>query len=930
MRFRPSLLTTASLTLTCLAAFSPSRVQADESLTKPLSTEPVVFAEKDGVLAFEAEHFAGQRETAERAWYRTTEAAEPQVKPDGDPSHIAGASGGAYVEVLPDTRRSHDDRLIRGENFSNEAGKMAILTYHIHFDETGWYRIWGRAFSTNTEDNGFHVGLNGEWPASGQRWQTVTKRRWHWESRQRTAEVHVGVPDKLWLDIDHPGDHLIEIAMREDGIELDKFVFAKDFDFTPEGLGPEPQIHRGSPPEAYSVVQPVATPDDPDQETASRFPEHWGAPPDIQTRDLVPLPGGYGRGSSTLKGWIEDNLKRDQNGRDREPALHGARSPDGDGRVEITGERRQWHKITLTMDGPYAHERDRDPNPFTDYAFTVTFVHESGSPRHEVPGYFAADGDAANSSASSGTQWRAHLSPDKAGRWTYETRFAKGSNVPLDAEADRTELAAFGKQGSFEVAPTDKTGRDFRAHGRLAYVGKHHLQFQGSGRYFLKAGADAPETFLAYEDFDDTEARNPGKAPLKSWKAHLRDWQDGDPTWKDGKGKGMIGALNYLASKGCNVFSFLPYNAGGDGDNVWPFAAYGEKLHYDCSKLDQWGIVFDHATTRGLYLHFKLQETENDDDRRGHRDPEDRSIPAALDGGDLGPERKLYLRELAARYGHLLALNWNLGEENTQSTEQQRAMIDYLREVDPYDHNMVVHTFPDQQDKVYNALIGDRSQLTGISLQNSNMKDCHWQVVKWRKASAEAGKPWVVAFDEPGTAQFGMPPDPGYPGTPANFDNPSVDQTRKQALWGTLMAGGAGVEYYFGYRLPQNDLVCEDWRSRDLSWDYCRHALEFFQNHEIPFWEMRNEDALIGNDEHDNRGYCYAKRNSCYLVYLPDGGTTTLDLHDDEKTFQVRWYDPRTGGDLAEGTVSEVSGGEKVSLGKPPTDDGENWLAVLR
>ena len=34
-----------------------------------------------------------------------------------------------------------------------------------------------------------------------------------------------------------------------------------------------------------------------------------------------------------------------------------------------------------------------------------------------------------------------------------------------------------------------------------------------------------------------------------------------------------------------------------------------------------------------------------------------------FDNGDLGPQRKLYYRELIARFGHHLALNWNLGEE---------------------------------------------------------------------------------------------------------------------------------------------------------------------------------------------------------------------------------------------------------------------------
>jgi hypothetical protein len=42
------------------------------------------------------------------------------------------------------------------------------------------------------------------------------------------------------------------------------------------------------------------------------FPKHWGDPPKRQTRDLRPLPGGYGMGSGTLAHWIQENLERDQ------------------------------------------------------------------------------------------------------------------------------------------------------------------------------------------------------------------------------------------------------------------------------------------------------------------------------------------------------------------------------------------------------------------------------------------------------------------------------------------------------------------------------------------------------------------------------------------------------------------------------------------
>ncbi len=600
--------------------------------------------------------------------------------------------------------------------------------------------------------------------------------------------------------------------------------------------------------------------------------------------------------------------------------------------ARVTGDLKAWHKVTLSVDGPTARETDNAPNPFVDYRMTVDFTHESGTPSYQVPGYFAADGNAGETSASEGNQWRAHLSPDKPGEWTYRVSFVKGDGVALDpGAAGEPVTSADGVTGTFQVGPSDKQGRDFRGQGRLKYVGKHHLQFADSGEYFLKAGPDSPETLLAYEDFDGTETM---KVPLKNWQPHVRDWKGGDPTWKGDKGKGLIGALNYLSGKGCNVFSFMPYNGGGDGQNVWPFVAHDDKFHYDCSKLDQWQIVFDHAQAKGLYLHFKLQEQENDDNLAGHDDAENRKVPAALDGGDLGPERKLYLRELIARFGHELALNWNLGEENTQTAEQQRAMSQYIHDTDPYDHNIVVHTFPNWQERVYPLLLGDESVLTGASLQNG-WDQVHERTVRWVKASAEAGKPWVVANDEQGPADRGAPPDPGYEGfkgKAANGDDVGYDlnDIRRNTLWGNLMAGGAGVELYFGYQLPQNDLVCQDFRSRDKTWDFCGIALGFFTDNKIPFWEMTNADALVGNPEFTNDRYALAKAGELYVVYLPTGGTADLDLTGATGDFSVSWFNPRSGGKPAAGSVAKVSGGKKVNLGQPPSDADQDWVAIIR
>lgn len=601
-----------------------------------------------------------------------------------------------------------------------------------------------------------------------------------------------------------------------------------------------------------------------------------------------------------------------------------ARPPVGSGAITLSGESRAWHKVTLDLTGPAAAETDTAPNPFTDYRFTVTFTHESGSPRYRVPGYFAADGRAGETGATRGSVWRAHLSPDRPGRWTYAVEFLRGSGVAVGDPG--TALAPYhGKTGEFTVGPSDKSGRDFRAHGRLERRG-HYLYAAGTGARFIKAGTDSPETLLGTADFDGTEARL-ASLPLKTWQPHVQDWREGDPSWRGGKGKGLIGAFNYLAEAGANAVSFLTYNVAGDGDNVWPFVAHDAKFHYDCSKLDQWETVFAHAQTRGLFLHVKLQEQENDDHILGGNLFVPEPVAAALDAGDTGPERKLYVRELVARFGHHLALNWNLGEENTQSPRQQRDMIAAIKEVDPYRHPVVVHSFIPSQDRVYTPLLG--TDLDGASLQ-SIWLDVHQRTLKWLRDSAATGRPWIVCTDEFGPAWGGLPPDDGYggyagdtrDGRPVNYTQHDI---RKYVLWGNLMAGGAGVEMYFGYQLPDSDMTCENFRSRDRFWPWCRIAVDFFAQPDLPLEAMTNLNWLVYNPHNNNSVYCLAAPDRVFLVYMPDGGQHQLDLRQASGSFTLAWFNPRTGGKPT--PAGPIKSGDMIQLRAPSTDD---WLAIVR
>lgn len=578
---------------------------------------------------------------------------------------------------------------------------------------------------------------------------------------------------------------------------------------------------------------------------------------------------------------------------------------------QLSGELRQWHRVTLSFQGPQSAE-DAEVNPFLDYRLDVTFRGPSAQV-YVVPGFFAADGNAAETSATSGNVWQVRFSPDETGTWNYEVSFRTGQEVAISTNANAGVGTAFdGTTGNFQVAPSNKNLPDNRARGRLAYAGGHYLQWQGDGSYFLKAGADSPENLLAYGDFDNTVDK-------KDWSPHVGDWNNGDPTWRGGKGKGLIGAVNYLSGKGMNAFSFLSMNIKGDGKDVWPYAATANsqldgdtgsdasnRLRFDVSKLEQWEILFDHAETKGMYLHFKTQETENDQ---------------LLDGGNLGTQRRLYYRELIARFGHHLALNWNIGEENTQSTAQRKDCAAFFEQNDPYGHLVVIHTYPGDKQKVYPDLLGNASSYTGASLQNG-VGSNHNDVKTWVERSREAGKPWVVANDEQGNAQTGVAADASYSGNRGNRDDNRAT-IRKEVLWGTLMAGGAGVEYYFGYATGETDLTAEDFRSRRTKWEDAKIALDFFQAN-VPFTEMRSRDGLVSGSN-----FCFSELGKTYLVYLKDGGTATLDLNGYPGEYSVKWFDPRNGGALQDGSISRLNGGASRSLGNPPNTPNQDWAVLL-
>jgi hypothetical protein len=579
-------------------------------------------------------------------------------------------------------------------------------------------------------------------------------------------------------------------------------------------------------------------------------------------------------------------------------------------KAEVHGPLRVWQTLTLDFHGPATSETAADPNPFLDYRLQVLFTSPSGR-AYDVPGFFDGDGGG----GTAGDVWRVRFTPDEPGAWTWAASFCAGPAVAVELSCEAAQPAAFdGARGEVNIEPSAHDAPGFAALGRLEYAGGHYLEFV-DGPYWIRGGADSPENFLAYAGFDNTR-------PSHDYAAHLEDWREGDPDWGGGKGKAIIGAVNHLAAKHVNSAYMLLMNIGGDGGDVWPWtgepAAKGgpadDNLHFDISKLAQWETVFAHAQAKGVFLHLVLNEAERENKQE-------------LDDGELGVERKLYYRELIARFSHHLAMQWNLCEEyNLQfdfGPDRIRDFARYVGAVDPYDHPVTVHSAGDPVEKL-RFIYGDPLfSLTSIQL-NQRRADLVAEAI--REATAAAGRPLPVSLDE-------FTVDVGQPQSHIPFDR--ADLHRKQKLWPTYFSGGM-IELILEGLLDVNSFKGP---ARDELWDAVWYARKFMEEN-LPFHEMEPADDLVAGEAELEVGMgkgqtslmgaqVFAKRKEIYAVYFPIASSTgSIDLSDAPEAMQLRWYNPRTG--EFEGETRSVEGGTKVAVGPPPSDSGEDWTALIQ
>jgi hypothetical protein len=608
----------------------------------------------------------------------------------------------------------------------------------------------------------------------------------------------------------------------------------------------------------------------------------------------------------------------------------------------VTGELKKWHTVTVTFDGPAASESDT--LTFLNNRLNVTFT--NGSKSYIVPGFFAADGNAAVSGAASGSKWRVHFCPDATGTWTYTASFRTGTDIAIDpsATAGTADATIDGATGTFDIGATDKTGPDFRGKGMLQYVGKHYLQFAETGDYFIKGGCNSPDNIFAFADFDNTPASH-------AFAAHVADWTSQDSTW-GGKGKGLLGAINYLSSKGLNSQCVRVFNRPGPAQDVYPYVDSGiapwttatALKTFDCSKLDQWEIVFEHMTKKGLLINVCLSQLGNVSYFENAEGLLTTTDPFAL-------TRKLFYREMVARFAHHCAVTWNIVETTDANsmfaTDQTKSLTGqqminfaaYIHSVDPYGHLVDVGTELNEPEPMYIPTVGadTNAYVGGIAIINDMHSAYEYPSFYWNQ-NQRTKKPYICFQDQV------------YGGVPYFADTAVADSIAAywgiEVMWPHLLDGGSGIEF----NTENQGRQLEDLRKFDRLWTQVAIAQRFMAGQPLQIMHPGDGQITSGQTRYP---YCQVGTDSLFLVKINSNFDKFFNFSDASKyqagdKFSISWFIPKTGtyakGTMDTITVSDISQeAQKTSYGVPPgvaTDtlwtQGSNypytvqWICIVR
>lgn len=342
-------------------------------------------------------------------------------------------------------------------------------------------------------------------------------------------------------------------------------------------------------------------------------------------------------------------------------------------------------------------------------------------------------------------------------------------------------------------------------------------------------------------------------------------------------------AIDFLADRGINSLYIMSHNLDGDDKDVWPWLGKTAKeakansrgqVRFDVAKLAQWREIFEYMQQRGVVVYLVLED----------------------DSAWKGYDHARYYREIIARFGDLPALVFNLGEEHNENYKLREglALAQQLADADPYDHPRGIHNVNSpNNDYIDSPQIDFTAIQTGSPGTRRGLKNAlqHNQItIDWIRRCQSRGKRSLVI----------------------NFDEGRPEETRA-AWWAVYLAGGV----WEAHVLKPYDRPMSTWKQ---TWSELGGTRAFMES--LPFHEMDSHNEIVTS----GRAFCLAKPQDVYALYLPVGGSITVNLPA-KAAYRVDWWNP-SNGFRGKFTESGQTDGGQQTFTAPSKDD---WaLRLLR
>jgi hypothetical protein len=301
--------------------------------------------------------------------------------------------------------------------------------------------------------------------------------------------------------------------------------------------------------------------------------------------------------------------------------------------------------------------------------------------------------------------------------------------------------------------------------------------------------------------------------------------------------------INKMKGTGANSIYLMAIRShGGDGDSTQnPFIDSDPTKELDDDILNQWETWFTEMDSNGIIIFIFFY---------------DDSARIWNTGDAVGSEEAFFIRGLVNKFKHHRNLIWCVAEEYEERYSAARVsnIAAEIRAADDHNHVIAVHKLSglDFSEFVDDPNIDQFAIQWKVSTISANHAD---MVTAWNNAKGRYNLNLAEPANDYGTVEF----------------------SRKRN-WAVAMGGS--------YIMP-------------IEWDIASTDKVYLEDagRLVRFMESTNLSELAPHDEIviSGTGYCLANPGGEYVIYLPSGGSVTVDLSAATGTLNAEWYDPKDG-----------------------------------